>query len=336
VSIDEKNVSLLHPPPPQALPTGRGLSIDGTLGGGVGLISQLRLRPSFFDHFDTAVLDWSYVEGRDEVALAVEAGWAVRQRLRLVVDFSSGANLYPTLRLCNNSAAQYEGSLVRMEAVLRKMATKVTSSSGGTPHRAEGAFSADAIISFHAAPENYYTAAQCLADFAAAGARLARTASSHGITLYVRVGAPNKPPANLVDALALHRAMGAPANVKLGVQLSTLLAMGTQLPLPGASLVGAWLLAARASDPYNAGGPLSYHAPLACMSDADSKAAAALLRSGPRAGISGQQPLLLLDASLPADSETSTHDAEYAEAEALEALMRGEAPKLSATGCSEL
>ena len=56
-------------------------------------------------------------------ALAEEGRWAYRQSLSTVVDFTSGMNLYPDLRLCKNSADDYNRSIATIEGVLSKMAT---------------------------------------------------------------------------------------------------------------------------------------------------------------------------------------------------------------------
>jgi hypothetical protein len=139
------------------------------------------------------VLDWRHVERTDASALAEEAGWARRQNLTVLVDFTSGANLYPDLRFCNNSATQcarasntpggpqvalslrplrYERSLARVEDVMTKMTAVAAVAAGSS-----GAHLAShAIFSLHRTPENYYPS--CDADFAAAAARLAASAVS--------------------------------------------------------------------------------------------------------------------------------------------------------------
>ena len=53
------------------------------------------LRPSFRQHFDSVVVDWRYVESRTRTAIAEEGRWLFRRNLSVIVDFSSGLNLYP-------------------------------------------------------------------------------------------------------------------------------------------------------------------------------------------------------------------------------------------------
>ena len=72
---------------------------------GASMQEQLLLRPSFFEDFDTAVVDYRYIERRTAAALAREGRWAYMQRLRVIVDFSSGINMYPDLRLIVSAQA---------------------------------------------------------------------------------------------------------------------------------------------------------------------------------------------------------------------------------------
>ena len=87
--------------------------------GGASMHDSILLRPSFFDHFDTVVVDWRYMESQTMKALATEGRWAYMQSLSTVVDFSSGINLYPDLRLCNNSAFEYARSMGAMQPINR-------------------------------------------------------------------------------------------------------------------------------------------------------------------------------------------------------------------------
>ena len=306
----ESNTSIIEPEAPP-LPRARGLPLTGT----GGLVEQILQRPSFFQHWDTIVVDWQYVEVRDRSALVEDASWAIRQRLRIVVDFTSGANLFPDLRFCNNSAVQYEASIARVAAVFDKMVSSMHSDS---PNRPNGVFSQEAILAFHRAPENYYTASQCLAEFALAGACLAQAAAPHNISIFVRVGLEGKPPADLPSA-ALLKAMGSPRNVRLALQVasvSTGPATGSAAPfLP---LVGAWMLAGRAADVFN-GGYLGMNAPLACLEAEEARWVSDWLSKRTRGS------LLLLDASLPHELREA-EDAEFEELLALKALEHQEVP----------
>ena len=62
------------------------------------------------------------------------------RNISIIVDFTSGLNLYPDLRLCNNSV-QYAQSIARMQSVLHKMSVPVNAST----HTIGQTFSADAV-----------------------------------------------------------------------------------------------------------------------------------------------------------------------------------------------
>ncbi len=70
-----------------------------TLRHATSIKEEILARPTFFEHFDGVCVDWSYLHERERVALEKETGWLKRQGVRVVVDLSSGVNLYPTLAL---------------------------------------------------------------------------------------------------------------------------------------------------------------------------------------------------------------------------------------------
>ena len=72
--------------------------------------------------------------------LRKEGRWAFMRNISIIVDFTSGLNLYPDLRLCNNSV-QYAQSVSRMQSVLHKMSLPVNAST----HTIGQTFSADAV-----------------------------------------------------------------------------------------------------------------------------------------------------------------------------------------------
>ena len=49
------------------------------------------------------------------------AGWISRQKLDIIVDFTSGLNLFPNLRLVNNDSIAYNKSMLTIEKVMEKM-----------------------------------------------------------------------------------------------------------------------------------------------------------------------------------------------------------------------
>jgi hypothetical protein len=78
-------------------------------------------RPTFFQHYDGVVVDWRYVREREADALLLEGAWVGRQRLRVIVDLSSGLNLYPDLRLVDNVRDDFDASQRAIDDVLAKM-----------------------------------------------------------------------------------------------------------------------------------------------------------------------------------------------------------------------
>lgn len=129
VRVDESNTQLIDAanaaPPSPPHPPRVGLPLPASR----SLQEQLLLRPTFTQHFSSVVVDWRYIERTDVEVLAQEGAWLTRQNVRVMVDVTSGLNLYPDLRLCNNSARQYAESLRRIEAVITKCGTKVNMSS---------------------------------------------------------------------------------------------------------------------------------------------------------------------------------------------------------------
>jgi hypothetical protein len=69
------------------------------------------LRPSFRQHWDSVVVDWRYLERRTASAIAAEGRWLFRRNISVIVDFTSGLNLYPDLRLVKNAVDEYERSV---------------------------------------------------------------------------------------------------------------------------------------------------------------------------------------------------------------------------------
>jgi hypothetical protein len=122
--------------------------------------------------------------------LEEEGRWAYKQSLSTVVDFTSGMNLYPDLRLCNNSHADYARSIATIEGVLNKMATLVNAT---TATAATATYSRHAIISLHRGVENGYSDAQVQQDFIKSMKHLSEFAATKNITLHLRLGSPKQP-----------------------------------------------------------------------------------------------------------------------------------------------
>ena len=167
VRVRERDVEDLPHTLPPSRPRNRALPLREMR----PLKEQLLARPTFFEHFDGAVVEWRYLHDRDTEALRSEAGWLKRQGVRLWVDFSSGINLYPDLRLVNNDELPYKESMETLNEVLNKMAVW-------------GA--RDAIIGLHRVPENNITAQDTQASFEDTLRAISSTAAEHEISLYLR------------------------------------------------------------------------------------------------------------------------------------------------------
>lgn len=135
------------------------------------LKEEILSRPTFFEHYDRTVIDWRYLEDRDEAVLKNESGWLSRQKLKISVDLTSGLNLYPDLRIVNNDPPVYKKSMERMKRVIDKMASLGAD---------------ELIISSQRSIENNYTMEQFDESLVASFQELADYASAKNISLLFR------------------------------------------------------------------------------------------------------------------------------------------------------
>ena len=249
------------------------------------LKEQLLARPTFFEHFSGAAVDWRYLLDRDIEALRREVGWLERQGVRRWVDFTSGINLYPDLRLVENSPKPYEESLAAIRGVFAKM-------------QAWGAH--DAILSLHRVPENNITREDTWLSFENSLRTLSTEAAALDIRLYLRDS--TKDGMGLEDRLQLIERVGA-ANLELAESTALLLDRKVA-PDKARDLleghVGLWLLGAPGYDV--AGRLWNTNAPIAGKELDDSLAS--LIAVAPEA------PILL-------DCVYATQDQEYLDARVL-------------------
>lgn len=284
-----EEIAHLAPPP---RPRGRLL----TLRSATPIKEAILARPTFFEHFDGVCVDWRYLHERERAALAKESGWLKRQGLRLMVDLSSGVNLYPDLRLIDNDRANYEASLAVIHDVLAKM---------------EILGARDLILPLHRYPENNFTSEQTREAFVATLKSLSARAATHGVTLHLRVGF-GKPPWGLGEALDLLSKVGAP-NLKLAPATASLIG---KAPSPDQTArlkdqVGLWLVAAPRHDV--AGRLWDAHSPIHSAPIHDSLKA--------WLAVAPQAPLV-------SDAILSEADAEYLEAMQLEKLAADLGPSV--------
>ena len=163
----ERRVETIPAERPPANPTGRGLVLRGA----DAIKRAILLRSTFFRHFDAVMADWRNVAGADRAALAEQSGWLKRQGVRIVVDASSGMNLFPDLRLVNNDTNEYARSQRTLDGLLEKM-------------QALGA--KDLVVSLHRMPETNFTRKQYEASLQETCRTLARQAAVRGIRVHLR------------------------------------------------------------------------------------------------------------------------------------------------------
>ena len=118
IQIEEKNIVDIPYIKPLPNPVNRGLTLRNIS----SVKKEILLRPTFFQHFDRIIIDWKYLYQREMATLADESGWIKQQGLKLIVDLSSGINLFPDLRLINNDSLEYQRSIGVIKSVLDKMA----------------------------------------------------------------------------------------------------------------------------------------------------------------------------------------------------------------------
>jgi hypothetical protein len=159
--------------------------------------------------FDTLVVDWRYVAAREVAALVAEAAALRAVGVAGVVDFDSGINLFPSLRLINNSAPEYAASLAAITGALAKAAA------AGWQH---------AALSLHRTPENNMDANVAVREMGATLSLLAAAAATNGVTLHLRSNA--RSPVGGLNATAAWLAGAGAAGVRLLPNTAAMLARG--------------------------------------------------------------------------------------------------------------
>jgi hypothetical protein len=220
---EEKVEEIAHVAPP-ARPQGRALVLREAR----SIKEEVLARPSFFEHFDSVVVDWRYLRERTKEDLEREAGWIGLQKLKFYIDLTSGINFYPDLRLLDNLKADYLASLAAIEDVMGKM---------------EILQAHDLILSLHRYPENNFTRAQSWQSFEATLRQICEGARRQEGRVYLRLSL-NKPPEDLNKAVEFVGRVGA-LNLRLAPSTAFLLAKKTGLSEARKLLegkVGLWLL----------------------------------------------------------------------------------------------
>jgi hypothetical protein len=193
---------IAHSTPPQN-PKNRFLPLRGMN----PIKDEILLRPTFFQHFDGVAVDWKYLANRDVAALKQEAAWIGLQKVRVLVDLTSGVNLFPDLRLVNNIEPEYARSMASIRDVLQKM---------------EILDAHDLIVPLQRFVENNLSQQAAWNGFDATMREICREAESRHITVYLRL-APSRPPRDINEAVQFINRVGAP-NLRLAPSTALLLA----------------------------------------------------------------------------------------------------------------
>lgn len=288
VRVEETGVEELPHAVPPPNPKSRFLPLRGMR----RIQDEILSRPTFFQHFDGVSVDWKYLADREPGTLQKEAGWLGLQKVRVLVDLTSGINLFPDLRLVNNIESEYRRSMESIRNVVAKMP-------------AIGAH--DLLLSLHKPVENNITLADQWKGFEDSVREICRDAESSQITVYLRFASGNKLPRDLDEALGFIERVGA-RNLRLAPSTALLLesrADAQQLAAKLKEHVGWWLLNTPATDV--AGRLWNEYGPVA--------------GSGREKELTA---LLDIDPDLPmlADVAYSSQDQEYADAVALDVIQR--------------
>jgi hypothetical protein len=287
VRVQESGVTeLAHSAPPQN-PTNRFLPLR-TMD---PIQDEILLRPTFFQHFDGVAVDWKYVANRDSSTLKQEAVWIGLQKVRVLVDLTSGVNLFPDLRLTNNIEPDYARSMASVRDVMEKM-------------QILGAH--DLIVPLQRFVENNFSQQAAWDSFDTSMREICREAESRHITVYLRM-APYRAPKDIDEAMQFVHRVGA-TNLRLAPSTALLLDAKSnpqQIADAMKDRLGLWLVDTPASDV--AGRLWNGYGPIAGSKNEEQLTA--LLRLNPNV------PVL---ADVPYDNQ----DQEYLDAVTLDRILK--------------
>lgn len=160
-------------------------------------------RPTFFEHFAGVSIDWRDLDRLSVAFIEAEAAWLDRQSVRVLVDLTSGINLFPDLRLIDNDPVAYAASMASISRILLK---------------AETLGARDILLSLHRVPENNFTREQTMESFQTTISALCAEAATRGITVHLRTQSSGM---GLREMLAFAQSTEAP-NLRLAPNLGLL------------------------------------------------------------------------------------------------------------------
>ncbi len=141
------------------------------LRGAESIKEQVMKRPTFFRHYGGVMVDWTYLKRRDTKELSEERNWIDLQQLKVIVDISSGFNLFPDLRLVNNDPKE----TARTDAYLLDVFEKMKMIGAKT-----------LLIAPSRLPETNMSAADAVKSMKERLSEIAGVAARYGVTLHLR------------------------------------------------------------------------------------------------------------------------------------------------------
>jgi hypothetical protein len=230
VKVQELNVTEVPQQEPPVRPQSRYLVLRDIQ----KVKNEILTRPTFFQHFNGIAVDWKYLHTKESNILRQEAGWISRQKLKIIVDLTSGVDFYPELRLIDNLHEDYVSSMVKIEDVITKM--KIF-------------YASELILPLHRFPENSFTKKQTWDSFTATFIRLCKYAKLYDVNLNLRLTL-GRPPYTLKEAADFIEKVDL-SNVRLAPETAFILAakgdVQENLGLIKGKL-GLWLLSGLKND----------------------------------------------------------------------------------------
>ncbi len=190
IKMEEKDIEDMPYIRPEPNPVNQGLTLRNIS----SVKEEILLRPTFSQHFDRVLIDWKYLQQKDDSTLAIEAGWIKRQGLKIAVDFSSGLNLFPDLRLVKNDTLEYDRSMEIIRSVIDKMALLSVS---------------DLVLTTHRGIENNFTGEQFSESMNQTLRDLCRYAAKLNINVNLKM-TTGRNSMNLEKSAALAKSVGEP------------------------------------------------------------------------------------------------------------------------------
>ncbi len=207
VRIEEKNIQEIPFTSPVPNPAGRGIVLRNIS----SLKEEILLRPTFFQHFDRVVIDWKYLAERGEDEISRQSAWIKNQGLKVMVDLSSGINLFPDLRLVENDSLEYLRSMTEISSLLGKM--KIIGAG-------------DLMISSHRTIENNFTDSLFAVSLKKTLKIISTEASGYGIRVHFRP-LPGRFASDPADAISLVSSVNEP-NLFVAPSVATIAASSGQ------------------------------------------------------------------------------------------------------------